>query len=100
MPIKVQDKTYPLAGQGDEPSVTGAEIIAIEDHFGVDGLVLIASLADDKPRRGYSQTKAMYALAWVGMTRGGETVSIDDVLQIPLDQIEFSIDDENPTAAA
>lgn len=99
MAIRIQGKTYAVPGEGI-PNVTGREIATIEDYFGLDGMRLISTLDPDaKQVKGYTQTKALYALAWVCMTRGGETVSIDDVLEISIDEIE-PVDDENPTEAA
>lgn len=82
MPLKIKDKLYPIPSENGEPGFTGREIIEIEDYFGLDGLMLISALSDQgEPRtKGYTKAKALFALAWVCMVRGGEVVSLDDVL--------------------
>jgi integrase len=82
MPLKVRDNLYPIPSEGSEPGFTGREIVAIEDYFGLDGLMLISALSDQgEPRvKGYTKAKALFALAWVCMVRGGEVVSLDDLL--------------------
>lgn len=81
MPFNIRGTVYALPGEANAPSLTGREILAIEDHFGLDGLTLMQALSPDfKPLPGYTRTKALYALGWVAMTRAGEILSIDDVL--------------------
>ena len=89
MPFIIRTKTYPLPKENNQPAPTGSEIIAIEEHFDLDGLTLLTILGDDKPSnlKGYSKTKALYALAWICMTRGGEVVSIQNVLD------DYSVDE-------
>lgn len=87
MSLIIKGTKYTMPGEKNEKAVTGKEIIEIEDYFNLDGLVLFQSMAMEKPPVGYSRTKAMYATAWVVLTRAGEIVSIDDVL------CEYSIED-------
>lgn len=97
MPIKLNDKTYPLPGEKGSSGFTGAEIIGIEDHFNLDGLTLISALSSTTPSaKGYTRVKALYAVAWVVMCRAGEICSINDVLNdLSIDQIEPLDDDED-----
>lgn len=99
MPMLIEGTKYAIPGEGTTPLLTGRELIAIEDHFGLDGMRLIGVFAGGKEVKGYTQAKALYALAWVCKSRAGETVSIDDVLEIASDQMEI-VDEENPTEAA
>jgi hypothetical protein len=89
MPFIIREKNYPMPKEGSQPAPTGSEIIAIEEHFDLDGLTLLTILGDENPStlKGYSKTKALYALAWICMTRGGEVVSIQDVLD------DYSVDE-------
>lgn len=89
MPFIIRDKTYPLPKEDNQPAPTGSEIIAIEEHFDLDGLTLLTILGDQEPShlKGYSKTKALYALAWICMTRGGEVLSIQNVLD------DYSVDE-------
>jgi hypothetical protein len=98
MPLILRGKSYPMPKEGDSAAPTGREIVAIEDHFGLDGLTLISQLAPDaKQIPGYSKVKALYALVWIAMTRAGEIVSIDDILnEYGVDEIE--IKDSAPKA--
>lgn len=81
MPLKLRGKTYLIPNEGNQPAPTGSEIIAIEDHFGLDGIRLIASLQPKAIEvKGYTKTKALYALAWIALRRAGEVLSIEDVL--------------------
>lgn len=101
MPLIIKGTTYAVPGEAGEGNLTGKEIMAIEDHFGLDGLRLMSCLSGNAPGKGYTQAKALWALAWVAMTRGGEVVSIDDVLNdLSLDDITVEDEDENPTPAA
>ena len=97
MPFIIRTKTYPLPKENNQPAPTGSEIIAIEEHFDLDGLTLLTILGDDKPSnlKGYSKTKALYALAWICMTRGGEVVSIQNVLD-EYSAEEFTVGQEPP----
>lgn len=97
MPLEIKGKVYAAPNEGDQPGITGREIIEIEDHFGLDGLTLIRVLAEEGlPRqKGYTRAKALFALAWVCMVRGGEVVSLDDVLNdLSLGDIAI-VDDES-----
>lgn len=87
MPLVIKDKKYAMPGEGSEKSPTGREIVEIESHFNLDGLILLTALSQDKPPAGYTKTKGMYALAWIALTRAGEVLSIEDVLN------DYSIDD-------
>jgi hypothetical protein len=95
MPLNIKGKNYPMPKEGNQPGPTGREMIEIENYFGLDALVLLSSLSTDaKPIQGYSKTKAFYALAWIAMTRGGEVVSIEDLLNdLAIDDIVFEEDD-------
>ena len=81
MPISISGKSYVAPGENGTPQLVGDELMAIEDHFGLDGLRLFAALENpDKAPKGYTIAKALYSLAWVCRTRAGEVVSIADVL--------------------
>ena len=91
MPLMIRDKSYSLPKENGTSSPTGREIIEIENHFGLDGLTLLGTLSPDSTERpGYSKVKALYALAWICMTRAGEIVSIADILN------EYGIDEIKP----
>lgn len=82
MPIKIKGTTYIAPGENGAPELIGDELMAIEDHFELDGLRLFAALENpDKAPKGYTVAKALYSLAWVCRTRAGEIVSIADVLK-------------------
>jgi len=89
MALTVRGKSYPSPNEGDQPGLLGKELMAIEDAFGIDALTLFGTLESDKPSTlpGYTKAKAFYALAWICMTRAGEILSIQDVLD------EYSIDE-------
>jgi hypothetical protein len=87
MPIIIRDKTYPVPGEEGVKGPTGTELAAIEDHYDLDGVMLISSLAQENPPKHYTRAKAIYSMAWIVLTRAGEIVSIKDVLD------EYSIDD-------
>lgn len=87
MPVVIKGKKYTLPNDGTEQGPTGAELVEIEDYFNLDGLILISSLAQENPPKGYTRTKAIFAMAWIALTRAGEIVSITDVLK------DYSIDD-------
>ena len=73
------------------------QIIQIEEAFGLDGLTLLSTMASDKPHPNpkYTQIKALYALAWICLSRSGKILSIDDVLdEYSID--EFSLEDDDP----
>jgi hypothetical protein len=82
MALTVRGKSYPSPNEGDQPGLLGKELMAIEDAFGIDALTLFSILESDKPSTlpGYTKARAFYALAWVCMTRAGEILSIQDVL--------------------
>jgi len=82
MPISIKGKKYVAPGENGTPQLLGEELMAIEDHFEVDGLRLFNALENpDKAPKGYTLAKALYSLAWVCRTRSGEVVSIADVLK-------------------
>ena len=89
MPLNIRGTVYPAPNEGDQPGVLGKELVAIEDHFGLDALTLLGTLESEKPSDypGYTKSKAMYAFAWICLTRGGVIVSIQDVLD------DYSIDE-------
>lgn len=93
MPIKLKDEVFPMPGEDNTPNATGREIIAIEDHFALDGLELLTVLEDWEKLHtnpAYSRIKALYALAWIVLTRSGKILSIDDVLNT------YSVSDIQP----
>ena len=83
MPLKIRDKSYTLPKENGTPAPTGREIIEIENYFQLDGMTLLSSLSleEGKERPGYTKAKAVYALAWICISRAGEVASIDDVLR-------------------
>lgn len=97
MPLQIKGKSYLLPKEGNQPAPTGREILEIEKFFNLDGLTLLSTLSSDsKEIPGYTKTKAFYALAWIAMTRGGEVISIADLLDdLAIDDIKFEVDD-NP----
>lgn len=102
MPLKINDKTYKLPGDGLQ-GVTLAEVVAIEDHFrGLDGWTLLG-VADGSgdAAAGYTRVKAIAAWTWIAMTRAGEVLSIADVLNdYAVNEILFEEEPENPPTAA
>lgn len=98
MPLKIKGTTYTAPSEAGTSGLTGRELIEIEDYFKLDGLTLMATLAgDDKSvARGYTRAKAIFALAWVCMSRAGEPVSISDVLDdLSLGDIDIVDDEED-----
>lgn len=97
MPLNIRGKVYPAPLEGDQPGIKGSEMIAIEDHFGLDALLLIGELDNPNPsvHKGYTKAKAMYAFAWICLTRAGEILSLQDVLDdYAVDElVEMEIDD-------
>jgi hypothetical protein len=87
MPLVIKGKSYSLPHEAGQRGPTGSEIIEIENYFNLDGLILISSLAQDKPPVGYTKTRAMFAIAWIAMIRAGEILSLNDILN------DYSIDD-------
>lgn len=82
MPAKINGKEYVLPGENNTAQLTGEELMAIEDHFDLDGLRLFVALENpEKAPKGYTVAKALYSLAWVCRVRAGEIVSIADVLK-------------------
>lgn len=103
MLLRIKDKTYPLPGDNGQQGVTGAELVAIEDHFkGLDGMELLTSaFTGGAAATGYTRVKGLYALAWVAMSRGGEIVSLADVLNdYAVEDLQFEDEPENPSTAA
>lgn len=102
MPLEIKGKKYPLPKESNQPAPTGREILEIEKFFDLDGLTLLSTLATDaKQLPGYTKTKAFYALAWIAMNRGGEIVSISDLLNdVAIDDIKFEADDNPKEEAA
>lgn len=97
MPLTIKGKSYPLPKEAGQQGPTGKELIEIENHFNLDGLTLLGSLVDEKPPAGYTKAKAIYALAWIAMSRAGEIVSIADVLNdYAIDDLEFSEETDSP----
>lgn len=94
MPLVIKGKSYPMPKENGQPGFTGKEILEIESYFGLDGMTLLSQLSPDaKAIPGYTKTKAFYAIAWIAMTRGGEVVSIDDILgDLAIDDIVFEAD--------
>lgn len=81
MPLNLRGKTYIIPNEGNQPSPSGAEIIEIEDYFGLDGLRLLSSLQPSAVEiKGYTKTKALYAIAWIALRRAGEVLSLEDIL--------------------
>lgn len=90
MPLIVKGKSYSLPSEGSEKAPTGREIVEIESYFNLDGLILLTALTQDKPPAGYTKTKGMYALAWIALTRAGEILSLEDILNdYALDDFDF-----------
>lgn len=87
MPIIIRGKSYPVPGEPGVKGPTGTELAAIEDHYELDGVMLISSLAQENPPKHYTRAKAIFAMAWIVLTRDNEIVSIQDVSN------EYSIDD-------
>lgn len=101
MPIIVRDKSYPMPKENGSPAPTGKEIIEIENYFQLDGLGLLQTLSTEtgNERPGYTKVKAIYALAWICMSRAGEIVSIADVLDgYGIDEIKAEDSPKEPTA--
>lgn len=101
MPLNIKENTYALPNEGTEPGVTGAELVELENHWGLDGMTLLTALDPDaKVPAGYTKTKALYSLVWIAKKRAGEIVSISDVLNdVTLDQILIE-DDPKADAAS
>lgn len=101
MPLNINGTIYPMPNEGTEPGPNGTELVAIEDHWGLDALTLITALDPDaKVPAGYTKTKALYSLVWIAKKRAGEIVSISDVLNdIALEQIVIE-DDPKADAAS
>lgn len=91
MPLIIKGESYILPTEDKTQGPTGREVIEIEDHFGLDGLTLLGVLGEDEahPNPAYSKVKALYALAWICLTRAGKVMSISDVLDTySIDEIE------------
>lgn len=101
MPLTLRGTSYPLPGESGQPSMTGRELIAIEDEFGLDALQLLSSLGDDAQLKpGYTKSKAFYALAWVAVHRVDKAMTLPRFLDdVALDEIDIA-EDANPTNAA
>lgn len=95
MPLVVRSKIYTIPKEAGSSGPTGKEIVEIENYFGLDGLRLIGTLAPSAVETvGYTKTKALYALAWIAMTRAGEILSIDDILnEYSIDELDFQDED-------
>jgi hypothetical protein len=104
MPLNIRGESFLLPTENNTPGPTGREVITIEETFGLDGLTLLGTLADgDKlyPNPAYSKVKALYALAWICMTRAGKILSIDDVLNTySIDEISAGVDDPKKSSTA
>ena len=100
MPLIIKGKEYQIPNEGTEKGPTGAEIVEIENYFNLDGLILISSLAQEKPPVGYTKTKAMFAMAWIAMSRAGEILSLHDVLKdYSIDDFDVKWEEEDPKKA-
>lgn len=101
MPISLRGQVHPLPGESGQPPISGRELIAIEDAFGLDALQLLACLSPSATLQpGYTRTKAIYALTWLALHRSDESWSLDQVLnEVALEELEVA-DEENPTKAA
>ena len=93
MPIIIKGETFTIPSEAGTPALTGREIVGIEDAFGLDGLTLMRVIGEDSehPNPKYTQSKALYALAWVVMNRAGKKLSMDEVLD------GYTIEDFNVT---
>ena len=103
MPLNIHGKKYPLPKEGTQQGPTGREIIEIEDYFGLDGATLLSVLDPDTKNvpKGYTTTKAIYALVWICMNRAGDVVSFDDILRdIAVDEILVEEADDPKEEAA
>jgi hypothetical protein len=87
MPIIIRGKSYPVPGEQGVKGPTGTELAAIEDHYELDAVMLISSLAQENPPKHYTRAKAIFAMCWIVLTRDGQILSITDVSD------EYSIDD-------
>ena len=67
MPLTIRGKVYPAPNEDNQPGVLGKELVAIEDHFGLDAITLLSTLESVNPSNfpGYTKAKAMYAFAWI-----------------------------------
>lgn len=89
MKLSIKGESFPIPNQDGEKGPTGAELVAIEDHYGLDAITLLSVMAGggEKLPAIYTRTKAMYAMAWIILTRAGKVYSLQDVLN------EFALDD-------
>jgi hypothetical protein len=106
MPLIIRETAYDLPGSDGRTGPTGAEIDAIETHFGVDYFDLMDMLTpskdDDAPRpapRGCTRNRAFYALAWMALHRQDDTVTLADVMsEYGRDELRFVADAPTPGA--
>lgn len=100
MPLVLRGTAYPMPGEAGQPTITGRELVAIEDEFGLDALKLLSVLSGGDAGSGYTQAKAMYAIGWIAVHRADAAMTFGRFLDdVALD--EFTITDaENPTEAA
>lgn len=108
MPIIVRDTSYPLPNADGRTGPTGAEIDAVETHFGVDWYDLMATLPSDddkdedgkpKPppvnRPGCTRNRAIFAIAWIAVHRMDPTVTLGALMtEYGRDEIRFVSDDK------
>ena len=89
MPIQIRGKVYAAPNETGQPGVLGKELVEIEEHFGLDGITLLGTLESNDPSKfpGYTKSKALFAFTWICLTRGGEVLSIQDVLN------DYSLDE-------
>lgn len=89
MPINIRGKVYAAPNETGQPGVLGKELVEIEEYFGLDAITLLGTLESSDPSSfpGYTKAKALYAFTWICLTRGGEIVSLKDVLET------YSLDD-------
>ena len=97
MPINIKNVTYPLPGESGVENVTGSELDVIEAKFAVDSLTLLSLSGEASD--GYTKSRWLYANAWLGLKRSGDTRTLAQVLDIPITDITFPEDTENPTDA-
>jgi hypothetical protein len=104
MPLIVRDTPYDLPGSDGRTGPTGAEIDAIEMHFGVDYFDLMDMLTPPKkgakPKpvvAGCTRNRAFYALAWMALHRQDDSVTLADVMaEYGRDELRFLADDPAP----
>lgn len=97
MPINIHDKTYALPGEDGLDDISGTELDAIEAKFAVDALTLLSMSGE--PSDGYTKSRWLYANAWLGLKRTGDSRTLAEIMDLPITAITFPKDAENPTDA-